>query len=165
MWVWPQLPLEGHPLHPPPCTPGPLPHTRLGRPVPEHCKKSQGGWGEEEGRGGGGREGFWLEGRVLQLQWGMGGTLQTPVGARPTSGGSQLSSAKANECWSPPGVPIKCVAAFNLLMVALVSYPWAEFEDIQANVCRLDLSICSRDHRQMMEVLLIKHEWRLVVED
>ena len=48
------------------------------------------GWGEKGRRGRGGK-GFWFEGRVLQLQWGMGGTLQTPVGARPTSGGSHHS--------------------------------------------------------------------------
>ena len=42
----------------PPCTLGPLPHTRLGRPVPEHCKKSQEG-GKREGEGGEGR-GFGL---------------------------------------------------------------------------------------------------------
>ena len=57
---------------PPPYALGPLAPTSLGRPLPEPCQKSQGGWGEEGGRGQGGN-GVWLEGRVLQLQWGMGG--------------------------------------------------------------------------------------------
>ena len=36
------------------------------------------------------REGLWLEGRVLQLQWADGGgTFQGAVWARPTSGGSR----------------------------------------------------------------------------
>ena len=51
----------------PPCALGPLPHTSLGRP----------GW----------RRWPWLEGRVLQSQW--GGSLQRAVGAKPTSGGSR----------------------------------------------------------------------------
>ena len=79
MWVWPQVPLGGPPP-PPPCALGPLPPTSLGRPLPEPCKK---------GQGRAGREGVWLEGRVLQLQSGMEGALQTPAVARPTSGGSQ----------------------------------------------------------------------------
>ena len=37
-----------------------------------------------------GREGLWLEGRVLQCSGGGGGTLQRAVGARPTSGGSRV---------------------------------------------------------------------------
>ena len=56
MWVWPQVP--------------------LGRPLPEHCKKHQGGGcvgGKRDGEGG--REGLWLEGRVLQLQGRAGGDL------------------------------------------------------------------------------------------
>ena len=60
---------------PPPPPLGPLPPHQTGPPrpgLPEHCKKSQGGWGEE-GRERAGREWLWLEGRVLQLQWGMGG--------------------------------------------------------------------------------------------
>ena len=60
----------------PPSTPlahGPLPHTSLGHPLPEHCKKSQGVGGKKGGRVG--REGLWLEGRVLHSQWGFGGDL------------------------------------------------------------------------------------------
>ena len=95
--VWPQVPLGGplpltplRPRTPPPHQPVP--------PSPGALQKEPRGVGGEEGRrgvGGGrgneraGREGVWLEGRVLQLQWGIGGGLQTPVGARPTSGGSQ----------------------------------------------------------------------------
>ena len=58
MWVWPQVPLGG-PRPPPPFALGPLPPTSLGRPLPEPCKKSQGGWGEE-GRGGLGGKGVGL---------------------------------------------------------------------------------------------------------
>ena len=63
----PKCRLHGPP--PPPLTiEGPLPHTSLGRTLPEHCKKSQGGWGEE---GGGGWVGTGCgQGSVLQLQWG-----------------------------------------------------------------------------------------------
>ena len=75
MWVWPQVPLGGPPPPPPPpCALGPLPPTSLGRPLPEPCKKSQ-GWGGRRGKERAGREGVWLEGRFLQLQWGMGGDL------------------------------------------------------------------------------------------
>ena len=69
----------GGPSPPPPLHPRTPPPTRLGRSVPEHCKKSQGGWGEEGGRGRR-REGLWLEGRVLQLQWGMGGPSKHQLG-------------------------------------------------------------------------------------
>ena len=71
MWVWPQVPLEGPPSTPP-CTLGPLPPHQTGPPRPGALQKSQGGWGGR-GREREGREGLWLEGRVLQLQWGMGG--------------------------------------------------------------------------------------------
>ena len=47
------------PPPPPPCALRPLPPTSLGRPLPEPCKKSQGGWGEEGRRGRGGK-GFGL---------------------------------------------------------------------------------------------------------
>ena len=88
MWVWAQVPLGGPPP-PPPCALGylPPPH-QPGPPPPGALQKEPrgvGGRGKERA----GREGVWLEGRVLQLQWGMGGTLQTLVGARPTSGGFQ----------------------------------------------------------------------------
>ena len=70
MWVWPQVPLEGPPP-PPPLGPPPY-QTGPPRPgLPEHCKKSQGGWGEEGGRGRGGK-GFGLrEGPPIAK--GMGG--------------------------------------------------------------------------------------------
>ena len=61
MWVWPQVPLEGPPPPPPP-TPPP-PHALQKEP------RGVGGRGRERA----GREGLWLEGRGLQLQWGMGG--------------------------------------------------------------------------------------------
>ena len=55
MWVWPQVPPGGpspsNPLRPI----GPLPHTSLGCPLPDYCKKSQrGGW-KWEGEHGEGR--------------------------------------------------------------------------------------------------------------
>ena len=81
MWVWPQVPLAALP----PCAQGPLPHTSLGRPLPEHCKMSQGGWRGEEGGGEGG------EGRAV-AQGGDGGTFQRAVGAGPTSGGLSMLS-------------------------------------------------------------------------
>ena len=68
----------------------PPPPTAWAAPSRSLAKRAKGGEGEEGRRGRGGKGlGPWLEGRVLQLQWGMGETLQTPVGARPTSGGSQ----------------------------------------------------------------------------
>ena len=81
MWVWPQVPLEGPPLHPPPpLHPGtPSPYTRLGRPVPEHCKKSQGGWGEEGGRGRGGK-GFGLREGPSNCNGGWGGPSKHQLG-------------------------------------------------------------------------------------
>ena len=84
----PDCRLEGPPPPPPPFALGPLPPTSLGRPLPEPCKKSQGGVGGR-GKERAGREGGWLEGRVLQLQWGMGGDPpntswgQTHIGSYP----------------------------------------------------------------------------------
>ena len=82
MWVWPnKCRLEG-----PPPTPtlslGPLPHTSLGRPLPKHGEEP-GGWGVGgRGRGRVGREGPWLEGRILQLQCG-GGPSKGQLGPDP----------------------------------------------------------------------------------
>ena len=73
----------------PPCAWDPSPPYQPGPSPPGALRKEPrgvGGRGKERA----GREGVWLEGRVLQLHWGMGGTLQTPVGARPTSGGFQI---------------------------------------------------------------------------
>ena len=92
IWVWSQVPLEGPPLHPPPPphprTPPPPPH-QTGPPRPGALQKESKGVGGR-GRERAGREGLWLEGRALQLQWGMGGGCS--VGARPTSGGCQYVS-------------------------------------------------------------------------
>ena len=67
----------------PPRTLGPLPSHQTGPPRSGAMQKEPRGVGGR-GRERAGREGLWLEGRALQLQWGMGGgTLQTPVGARP----------------------------------------------------------------------------------
>ena len=88
MWVWPQVGLGLPSFSTPPCAPGPLPHTSLGRPLPERLKKSQGVGGEEGGRGWGGK-GHGLREGSSSCNGGMGGTLQRAVGARPTSGGSR----------------------------------------------------------------------------
>ena len=67
----PKCRLEPPPLHPP-CALGPLPPHQPGPPPSGALQKEPrgvGGRGKERA----GREGVWLEGRVLQLQWGMGG--------------------------------------------------------------------------------------------
>ena len=61
--VWRALPLR--PLAPW----DPLPHTSLGRPIPEHSKTSQGGRGEREGR-----EGLWARGQAPPVAVGGMGT-------------------------------------------------------------------------------------------
>ena len=84
----------GGPSPPPPPAPqDPSPHTRLCRPIPEHCKKSQGGRGEEGGRGRGGK-GFGLREGASNCNGGWGGTPYTremgtvrPKDRRPTSWG------------------------------------------------------------------------------
>ena len=88
MWVWPQVPLGGsppstplRPRTPPPHQPGPAPSRSL-------AKRAKGGVGgrakERAGRGG-----FGLREGSSNYNGGWGGNLQTPVGARPTSGGFQ----------------------------------------------------------------------------
>ena len=81
MWVWPQ----GGPPPPPPCTLGPLPPPQPGPPPPGALQKEpRGVGGKREGEGGEGR--VWLEGRVLQLQWGMGGPAKHQLGPDPHLG-------------------------------------------------------------------------------
>ena len=99
MWVWPQVPLEGPPL--PPSLPPP--HPRTPPPTPDWAapsrniaKRAKGGWGEEGGRGRGGK-GFGLREGPSNCNGGWGGTLPTPVGARPASGGSQPRGS-SNQC-------------------------------------------------------------------
>ena len=82
MWVWPQVPLGG----PSPTTSvSRLPHASPGHPSRSIAKSTR-GVGEERDSG---------EGRALAggkgppVALGVGGALQTAVGARPTSGGSQ----------------------------------------------------------------------------
>ena len=70
MWVWPQVPL-GRPSPSTPYDLGPLPHTSLGRTLPEYCKKSQGVGGR--GRGKVGREGLWSGKGPPVAMGGMGG--------------------------------------------------------------------------------------------
>ena len=96
------------PSTPPPRHLGPLPPHKTGPPRPGALQKEPRGVGGR-GRERAGREGLWLEGRVLQLQWGVGVTLQTPVGARPTSGAPKMnggSSAPYLAC--TPCVPLFC---------------------------------------------------------
>ena len=74
-------------------TPPPTPDWATPSRTPGALQKEPRGVGGR-GRERVGREGLWLEGRVLQLQWGNGGgAVQTPVGARPTSWGSQFRAA------------------------------------------------------------------------
>ena len=62
-----------------PRSPGLLPHTSLDRPSRSIAKRARGAGGR--GRERAGREGLWLEGRVLQLQLGDGGeSLQRAAG-------------------------------------------------------------------------------------
>ena len=72
MWVRPQVPLEGPPPPTPPRTPPPTPDWAAPSRTPGALQKEPRGVGGR-GRERAGREGLWLEGRVLQLQWGMGG--------------------------------------------------------------------------------------------
>ena len=67
-----QVPLEGPPPPPPPRTPPPTPDWAAPSRTPGALQKEPRGVGGR-GRERAGREGLWLEGRVLQLQWGMGG--------------------------------------------------------------------------------------------
>ena len=70
---------------PPPCAPGPLPPTSLGRPLPEPCKRSQGGWGEERRRGRGGR-GFGLREGSSNYNGGWAGPSKHQLGPDPHLG-------------------------------------------------------------------------------
>ena len=67
-----QVPLEGPPPPPPPRTPPPTPDWAAPSRTPGALQKEPRGVGGR-GRERAGREGLWLEGRALQLQWGMGG--------------------------------------------------------------------------------------------
>ena len=81
----PKCRLEG-PSPPPPCALGPLPHARLGRPLPEHCKKRQAGWGEQ-GEGGRGGKGCSLrEGSASATGGGGGGPSKQHLGPDPHRG-------------------------------------------------------------------------------
>ena len=87
MWVWPQVPLEGLPPLPPPRTLGPLPPHQTGPSRPGALQKEpRGGGGKGEGEGGEGRALAWGKGHPIA----MGDAGGHSVGARPTSGGSQL---------------------------------------------------------------------------
>ena len=89
--------LEAPPLLHPLAPEDPSPPHQPGPPSRTLAKRAKGGGGRGKERAG--REGVLLEGRVLQLQWGMGvGTLQTPVVPRPTSGGSQKHADMAAIC-------------------------------------------------------------------
>ena len=84
MWVWPQVPLEGPPLQPPPpppCTLGPLPPHQIGPPCPGALQKEpRGCGGKREGEGGEGRALAWGKGAPIAM--GERGTLQTSVGCQ-----------------------------------------------------------------------------------
>ena len=72
MWVWPQVPLEGPPLHPPlhPRTPPPTPDWAA--PSRSIAKRAKGGWGEE-GRSRRGGKGFGLREGSSNCNGGWGG--------------------------------------------------------------------------------------------
>ena len=76
----PSTPTPLRPRTPPPHQPGP--------PPPRALQKEPGGVGEEGRRGREGRGLAWGKGPPITM--GDGGDLQTPVGARPTSGDSQV---------------------------------------------------------------------------
>ena len=80
MWVWPQVPVGGT-SPPPPCATGSLAHARPGSRSPGALQKEPRGLGEG---GGVGREGLWLEGRVLL--WNGGGTAKGHLGPDPHLG-------------------------------------------------------------------------------
>ena len=80
----PKCRLEAPPP-PPPCALGPLPPTSLGRTLPEPCKKSQGGWGEEGRRGRGGK-GFGLREGSSDYNRGWGGPSKHQLGPDPHLG-------------------------------------------------------------------------------
>ena len=91
MWVWPQVPLGGPPP-PPPCALGPLPPNSLAAPSRSLAKRARGVGGRGKERAG--REGVWLEGRVLQLQWGMGGPSKHQLGPDPHLGAPRSIHAR-----------------------------------------------------------------------
>ena len=73
------------PLRSTPLRPRTLPPTSLGRPLPEPCKKSQGGWGEEGRRGRGGK-GFGLREGSSNYNGGWGGPSKHQLGPDPHLG-------------------------------------------------------------------------------
>ena len=89
MWVWPQVPFGC----PPPSTPlrprTPPPHQPEPPPPGALQKEPRGVGGRGKERAG--REGVWLEGRVLQLQWGTGGTSKHQLGPDPHLGAPKTS--------------------------------------------------------------------------
>ena len=74
----------------PPRTPPPTPDWAAPSLTPGALQKEPGGVGGEEGGRGRGEKGFGLREGSSNCNGGWGGEPQTPVGARPTSGGSQL---------------------------------------------------------------------------
>ena len=87
------------PPPPPPCALGPVHPTSLGHPLPEPCKKSQGGGGKREERAG--REGVRLEGRSSNYNGGW-------VGGPPSTSWGQT------HIW---GLPIICSRICTCLIV------------------------------------------------
>ena len=99
MWVWPQVPFGGRPATPlRPRTPPLL--TAWAAPSRSLAKRAKGGGGKREGEHGEGM-GFGLREGCSNYNGGWGGTLQTLVGARPTSGGSQFFASK--DVWRVQG--------------------------------------------------------------
>ena len=93
MWVWPRVPLKSPPTPLRPRSLGPLPPHQPGPPPPGALQKEPrgvGGRGKERT----GREGVWLEGRLLQLQWGLGGPSKHQLGPDPHLGAPNTRSVK-----------------------------------------------------------------------
>ena len=86
MWVWPQVPLEGLPLHPPPCTLGP----DWAAPSRSIAKRAKGGVGGRR-RERAGREGLCLEGGPSNCNWGMGGGSKHQLGPDPHLGAPKVN--------------------------------------------------------------------------
>ena len=84
------------PPPPPPSALGPHPPSPVWAASRSLAKRAKGGGGRGKERAG--REGVWLEGRVLQLQWGMGGgPSKHQLGPDPHLGAPKAVSPSAKQ--------------------------------------------------------------------
>ena len=124
-----QVPVIGPPPSPPLRSRTPPQH-QLGPRPPGASQKEPGGGGKREGEGG--EEGLWVEGRVLQLQWGDGGApSKGQLGPAPHLG--VLEILPCNGLW---------VHFFNLalgrvhLRALAFVHVWAPFQKSEQLPCR-----------------------------